>query len=1312
MRPRSTLPALGTALRLGLVAVLASTLALGAVSPAVAESAPPTAPAIEETSPPTPGGEASEPEAEPAPAVDEPSEQVASATLTGVVTSTDGVPVGDVGVNAYRHNGEYLDYVAGTPTAEDGGYAFDSLEPGTYTLEFTPPYGSAFVGEWWNDQREQWSADMFELIEGDALSGMDAVLALGGAVEGVVSDADGTPLPDAGVTAYAVVDGSLEHRGTAWTGPDGTFRIGGLSEGTYTLEFGAPWSTAYAGEWWNDKPDQNSADTFEVVGGQTVSGLVAGLSAGGSITGVVTGVDDAPLAGVSVVADGPNWSAAVTDADGVYAIQGLAAGSYTVSFEPDAFDPGTVSGYVAEYWDDAATVLDAAPVNIGGGETVAGIDARLARAGGVSGVVTFDGEPIAGVEVSVSGAGWGSATTDADGRYEVLGLSAGVYDVWFSMPSGSPYRGGGAAVEVPDGETAVLDYTPERAAGVNGRITVAGSGTAVAGATVTLYTFGGASAGIAVTDDDGRYVVAPLDGGRYLLEVTGPGISTTWSGGSPTRAGADSFSVAPSTDVRHDVEAPAAGSGAIAGTVSVETGDGVVAAQGAVVELHTQRGLVRTVSADADGGYRFDGLDAGSYAVRFAETPWSSQTWWWDGSLRDTARFFEVGTETVTRDLTLPGLGWISSAIDVDPSYTGDILMEAVDPDTGEVLASGSTIDGDVHTLYEVPAGGVKLRFSGPIHDSWWGGGSFAEAPTIAVPIGGEARADASLSLDTVLSGTVLDSEGAPVPGVGLLIAAVDDARTFWAYSDDSGGYRVTGLEPGEYRVGVSDGAVGASSPVIVEIAAGAAEATRDIRLEAATRLVGTVTHRGEPVESCVGVREVGAPSRESFCTDSSGAYELRLRPGTYQVSFRTVNDVGAAGQVQQVTVAPGHSGTLELDADLETGGVIEGRVTADLGDGPEPIAGHWVHADGVAGPAASAETSADGSYRLWGLQNDVPYDVVFGYPWNDLGMEWWNDAPSPGSATTVTPGAEPVTGIDAELRRGAGLSGRVTDADGLGASHVTVEVYSADGDLLGDQQADSQGSYWFNGLPSGDVKLRFVPSADWTPGYLAEWWQDAGAAASAEPVAVEAGRETAGVDATLNRVGTVPVELSEPAVSGVARVGSTLTAVAAATTDGATLGYEWLADDAVVAGAAGAELVLEPEHLGKRISVRVTGTAEGHLPTTLTSSQTDPVEAEGVDPTLPRISGSPVVRERLRVDAGPKPPGARFAYRWFADGAPIAGPPTSTLRLTEAHVGARITVLVTTLRGRVVVEQRMSEPTLPVQPAGAVHPRGPGAQG
>ncbi|MBM7520090.1 ExeM/NucH family extracellular endonuclease [Nocardioides nitrophenolicus] len=81
------------------------------------------------------------------------------------------------------------------------------------------------------------------------------------------------------------------------------------------------------------------------------------------------------------------------------------------------------------------------------------------------------------------------------------------------------------------------------------------------------------------------------------------------------------------------------------------------------------------------------------------------------------------------------------------------------------------------------------------------------------------------------------------------------------------------------------------------------------------------------------------------------------------------------------------------------------------------------------------------------------------------------------------------------------------------------------------------------------------------------------------------------------------------PSVSGVARVGQTLTANAGTWNpqpDSVT--YQWYADGAPIAGATARTLLLTGSQVGARIAVGVTAHAAGHLDATVTSAQVGPV--------------------------------------------------------------------------------------------------------
>ena len=83
-----------------------------------------------------------------------------------------------------------------------------------------------------------------------------------------------------------------------------------------------------------------------------------------------------------------------------------------------------------------------------------------------------------------------------------------------------------------------------------------------------------------------------------------------------------------------------------------------------------------------------------------------------------------------------------------------------------------------------------------------------------------------------------------------------------------------------------------------------------------------------------------------------------------------------------------------------------------------------------------------------------------------------------------------------------------------------------------------------------------------------------------------------------------------QPTISGTAQVGETLTADTSgiADTDGlttATLSYQWLADDAEIAGATGSAYTLADADEGKAITVQVSFTDDAGNDETLTSAAT-----------------------------------------------------------------------------------------------------------
>jgi hypothetical protein len=162
-----------------------------------------------------------------------------------------------------------------------------------------------------------------------------------GVISGVVTGPDGvTPL--AGVNVFA---GGTGGSGFASTLPDGSYELTGLPAGSYQVQFIPPSGSSYLGEFYNNTTDYLAATQVPVVAGETTSLVNASLEsrAIGTITGVVTGPDGSPVANVEVSAfpipAGSMSGSAITGPDGIYEIDGLVAGNYTVKFSPGSGSP-------------------------------------------------------------------------------------------------------------------------------------------------------------------------------------------------------------------------------------------------------------------------------------------------------------------------------------------------------------------------------------------------------------------------------------------------------------------------------------------------------------------------------------------------------------------------------------------------------------------------------------------------------------------------------------------------------------------------------------------------------------------------------------------------------------------------------------------------------------------------------------------------------------------------------------------------------------------------------------------------------------
>ena len=163
------------------------------------------------------------------------------------------------------------------------------------------------------------------------------------------------------------------------------------------------------------------------------------------------------------------------------------------------------------------------------------------------------------------------------------------------------------------------------------------------------------------------------------------------------------------------------------------------------------------------------------------------------------------------------------------------------------------------------------------------------------------------------------------------------------------------------------------------------------------------------------------------------------------------------------------------------------------------------------------------------------------------------------------------------------------------------------------------------------------------------------------------------------------------PAISGTAQVGETLTANTSGIADADGLSsvqyeYQWLADDAAIAGAIGSTYTLADADEGKAIKVEVSFTDDAGNGETLTSAATGAVAAAPTpnNPATgaPTINGTAQVGEVLEVDTSGIADAdgltnVSFTYQWMADDADISGATGSTYTLADSEEGKAIKVEV-----------------------------------
>jgi hypothetical protein len=299
---------------------------------------------------------------------------------------------------------------------------------------------------------------IFSLIPAGALA-----IEPSGSIEGIVTVEGSAPTQQATVKVLreTAVD-VYQTAGEVKTEPGGKYTVPALAPGSYKLEF-LPGETGVAFQFYKEKIDLSTAETVTV--GEAAITVDADLHAGVGLQGNVVeaaevGGAKAPV-GEAVVslfaADARHELIAETIAlGGSYELGGLPVGEYVVEVAPP---PSLQASLAPRFYETGLSFATALTVKAEPASSPKQLNPiELEAAATITGTVTdaVTHQPLAGILVKATNAAepaalTGSARTDANGVYSIIGLPAATYDLTYAR-----YGEGGTP----------LDYAPAERAGV------------------------------------------------------------------------------------------------------------------------------------------------------------------------------------------------------------------------------------------------------------------------------------------------------------------------------------------------------------------------------------------------------------------------------------------------------------------------------------------------------------------------------------------------------------------------------------------------------------------------------------------------------------------------------------------------------------------------------------------------------------------------------------------------------------------------------------------------------------------------------
>lgn len=1094
------------------------------------------------------------------------------ASISGKIT--DGVSGNGIGgLFVYAHRSDDTS-PPGARTDNLGNYVIHGLENGSYKLRVDAGQ-SGYLNQWYDSAPDAAAAREIVATAPTAITGIDFILPRSGTISGKVVEApSGLPLDQVWVRLY----GTLKNN-TYITRTDayGEYHFNIPEDDVFIVKFE---KYGYLAQWYNLKQSEAEAQSVTVQAPRPVVGINGVLTKPGSIAGrVIDASTGTAVQGARVeLYDESNRSrtATSTGSDGRYTLTGLNGGSYKIQF--------TAPGFMALWYAGARTIGDATLVTVTPPDTTVA-DVALARLGSISGKVadSLTGSGIQGnITLYNCSTGTTVATryTETNGAYIMNNLTPGCYKVRFEAYGYLGQWYGGKAditdsleVTIQPGNTASgIDGLLVRKGGIAGIVLDSVSGEALPGMTVRIYEDATEKlVSTTTTDASGAYSVLLLPDNRYRILFSGNGYFSRYYGETATQNATPVEVKAPAV-VQADIVMVRPGS--IAGTVTDgETGSGI--AEIVVVAYHDASGdWAASTMTDARGAYHLGQLREGAYRVMFdgrgiLHSRYLNQ--WYDGkeSWEAATKVTVLASKTTTGiNATMVKGGSISGT--VSDSMTGagiaGVQVAAVDSTSGTWARSSTTDSSGRYTIPGLPGGDYRIYFSEYLlgYEGQWFNQKTGMTCADIVHI---AQAEEKTGIDALLvrngsiSGRVSEEGSGAALGNAVVLAEEDGTgRAYSALTLSDGSYSIRGLPAGSYIVRFSlSGYVSRrystspdpDRPTPVQVADGRELVGIDASLARGSSISGRVRDlaTGADLEG-VGVfaygQDDGAPASQAL-TDAAGSYTLGgLKSGTYTVMFSRDGYLAewyrsSRSRAEAVPVAVTTVGTAGIDALLEKGGSVSGKVTDDASGSGIAFVRVTAYDTATGTQAATTTTDFTGSYLLKGLPTGI-YTIQFIGQWSAMGSylnSWYKDAPTMRDASPLSVSApHELTGIDGTLAKGGSIAGRIATNSCPAPEAVQVNAHDASTGEVVSSSWTSPGyspTFLITGLPSGNYRIEFDPLES---GFIRQWYKNGGDAGKATVISISGPEQITGIDALLlSGGGSISGTVTDAAHKGIPHV-------------------------------------------------------------------------------------------------------------------------------------------------------------------------------